>query len=165
MEGKRDKVRQMEREQRPILLIGSPMCTQFSTWQSLNYSKSDNRAAMRRAHAGACAHMQFVSELYHELIAGNRCFLHEHPRHATSWQLKCMKELQSLPSVDTVRGDQCQYGAVTPHGPDQGLLERSRLDSCPIQSTYATPCLACARDAMANAHGPRVADTSHAKAA
>ena len=54
-------------------------------------------------------HMRFVSELYNEQVAGNRYFLHGHPRYATSWQLDCMKELQDLPSVDTVRGDQCQY--------------------------------------------------------
>ena len=36
---KREKARRMLREQKPILLIGSPMCTQFSTWQYLNYSK------------------------------------------------------------------------------------------------------------------------------
>ena len=29
---KREKVCRMQREQRPILLIGSPMCTRFSTW-------------------------------------------------------------------------------------------------------------------------------------
>ena len=32
-QSKRDKARRLIREQRPILLIGSPMCTQFSTWQ------------------------------------------------------------------------------------------------------------------------------------
>ena len=96
------------------------MCTYFSSWQYLNYNKSTDKEAMKRAHAGACMHMRFVSELYHEQVAGNRYFLHEHPRYATSWQLDCMKELQDLPSVDTVRGDQCEYGAVAPHGPTKG---------------------------------------------
>ena len=62
--------------------------------------------------------MEFVAELYHEQVEGNRYFLHEHPRYATSWQLKCMEQLQELPGVETVRGD--QYGAVAPHGPDRG---------------------------------------------
>ena len=56
----------MQCEQRPILLIGSPMCTHFSSWQYLNYSKSNDKEAMMRAHAGACLHMKFVSELYYE---------------------------------------------------------------------------------------------------
>ena len=65
-------------------------------------------------------HMEFVAELHHEQVEGNRYFLHEHTRYATSWQLKCMKQLQEPPGVETVRGDQCQYGAVAPHGPDRG---------------------------------------------
>ena len=40
---KRDKARRMIREQRPTLLIGSPMCTQFSSWQYLNFAKSADK--------------------------------------------------------------------------------------------------------------------------
>jgi len=69
---KREKARRMQREQRPILLIGPPMCTHFSTWQYLNYSKSRDKAAMQRAYVGACAHMRFVAELCHEQIRSNR---------------------------------------------------------------------------------------------
>ena len=123
-QSKRDKARRLIREQRPILLIGSPMCTQFSTWQYLNFSKSNDQAAMKRAYAGACVHMKFVAELYHEQIEGNRYFLHEHPRYATSWQLDCIQRLQNVPGVDTVRGDQCQFGAIATKGLDQG---------CPIK--------------------------------
>ena len=87
---KREKARRMQREQRPILLIGSPMCTYFSMWQYLNFSKSQDRAAMHRAYVGACAHMRFVAEMYHEQIESNRYFLHEHhdTRHrgsSTAW--------------------------------------------------------------------------------
>ena len=66
----------MQREQRPILFIGSPVCTHFSSWQYLNYSKSNDKEAMMRAHAGACLHMKFVSELYHEQIESNMYLLH-----------------------------------------------------------------------------------------
>ena len=62
----------MQREQRPILLIGLPMCTHFSSWQYLNYSKNNDMEAMMRAHAVACLHMEFVTELYHEQVEGNR---------------------------------------------------------------------------------------------
>ena len=88
------------------------MCTYFSTWQYLNFSKSQDKEAIARALAGACLHMQFVSELYHEQLEDDKYFLHEHPRYATSWQLKCMTALENVPGVETVRGDQCQYGAV-----------------------------------------------------
>ena len=102
---KRDKARRMQREQRPILLIGSPMCTMFSSWQHLNFSKSNDKEAMRRAYAGACVHMEFVAEQYHEQVEGNRYFLHEHPRYATSWQLRCMEQLQELPGVEAPIAD------------------------------------------------------------
>ena len=65
---KRDKACRMQREQRPILLIGSPMCTQFSSWQNLNFSKGNDKEAIRRAYAGSCVHMGFVAELYHEQL-------------------------------------------------------------------------------------------------
>ena len=64
-EEKRDKARRMQRERLPILLIGPPMCTQFSSWQHLNFSKSSGEDAMRRAYAEKCLHMKFVAELHH----------------------------------------------------------------------------------------------------
>ena len=79
------------------------MCTFFSAWQYLNFSKSQDKAAIARAFAGACAHIRFVAEMYHEQLEGNRYFLHEHPRYATSWQLKCMNELQKIGGGDSPR--------------------------------------------------------------
>ena len=52
MKEKREKVRKMQEEQRTILFIGSLMCTHFSTWQYLSYSKANNKEAVRRVHAG-----------------------------------------------------------------------------------------------------------------
>ena len=96
------------------------MCAAFSTWQYLNRSKSKAKEAIARAFAAACVHMRFVAEMYHEQLEGNRYFLHEHPRYATSWELDCMVTLQKCYGVDTVRGDQCQYGAVASSGPEKG---------------------------------------------
>ena len=69
------------------------MCTRLSTWQDLSFSTSQDKEAIARAFAGACAHMRFVSEMYHEQLDGNMYFLHEHPRYATSWQLDFMEAL------------------------------------------------------------------------
>ena len=66
------------------------MCTQFSTWQYLNYSKSPGTRVIALAYAAACMHIRFVTELYHAQLEGIMYFLHEHPRYATSWQLDCM---------------------------------------------------------------------------
>ena len=60
------------------------MCTAFSTWQKQNYAKSNDRPAMQRAFKDASAHVEFVAELYRDQMAGQRYFLHEHPRYASS---------------------------------------------------------------------------------
>ena len=117
---KRAKARELIKQTRPMLLIGSPMCTRFSTWQRLNDAKAQNPDLIRKAHAEACAHIEFVVELYREQLAGNRYFLHEHPRFASSWDLECMQLLSSVPGVRTVRADQCQYGAEVPRGALKG---------------------------------------------
>ena len=68
------------------------------------------RAAAREA---AVVHLEFVSQLYQDQIDGGRYFLHEHPRWATSWSLRCIEKISNQSGVVTVHGDQCQYGAET----------------------------------------------------
>ena len=113
---KRAKAREIIRRQRPYMLIGSPMCTAFSTWQFLNTSRSKDPVARRRALAQATMHMRFVVELYEEQVQGGRYFLHEHPRYATSWSLPEMELLMKTPGVELAHADQCQYGAEVAHG-------------------------------------------------
>ncbi len=117
---KREKARAMLRRQRPLLLIGSPMCTAFCTWQRLNASKSSDPDKMRRAKVAATMHMNFVISLYYEQIEADRYFLHEHPRWATSWSISEMKKLEKVPGVEFTQGDQCQYGAEVRSGKHTG---------------------------------------------
>ena len=119
-EEKRNKARRLVRTQKPYMLIGSPSCKEFSTWQALNAAKTDNVQAMRRARAAAVLHLNFVAELYQEQTAGGRYFLHEHPLNATSWQERSISELLQRPDVARVHGDQCQFGATATHGPGKG---------------------------------------------
>ena len=108
------------RRQKPYLLIGSPMCTAFCTWQALNYATSSNKAALDRAYARATVHMEFVASLYAEQAAAGRYFLHEHPSGASSWGLTAVKALQELHGVTRVNADQCQYGATAVSGTQRG---------------------------------------------
>ena len=85
LKSKRDKARRLLQESKPVLLIGSPMCTAFSTWQRLNWARTERLDEMRRAYIQACAHMQFVAQLYLDQIYDGRYFLHEHTKHASSW--------------------------------------------------------------------------------
>ena len=117
---KRERARRIVREQRPYMLIGSPMCTDFSTWQHLNESKTSDLEAMRKAKKKSIAHIEFMVSLYLEQYDAGRYFLHEHPRYATSWQLRRMAELMAMPGVELATGDQCQYGSVIRRGARAG---------------------------------------------
>jgi hypothetical protein len=118
--GKREKARQMRRRQKPYMLIGSPSCTEFTTFHALNKSRSSDPDAYDRARRRAVKHVEFMVEMYHEQMADGHYFLHEHPSLATSWQLKCMEELMSAPTVRLAKGDQCQYGAEAQRGSAKG---------------------------------------------
>ena len=69
---KRDRARQIIREQRPYMLIGSPERTKLSTWQFLNWARSKDRRAMDRARVAAEVHLIVVAELYQEQMDGGR---------------------------------------------------------------------------------------------
>ena len=75
---------------------------------------------MRKAYVQACVHMEFVAQLYHDQVLDNRYFLHGHPRHASSCELRCMERLKQTPEANVVHGDLCQYGAEAFHGSHKG---------------------------------------------
>ena len=120
LKSKRTKARELLQHSRPVLLIGSPMCTAFCTWQRFNAVRSARPEDMKRAYTEACVHIEFVMELYRDQMARNLYFLHEHPKFASSWSLKSVQQLSRAPGVAIVRGDQCQYGAEAPHGAFKG---------------------------------------------
>ena len=102
------------------MLIGSPSCEAFSTRMALNTATSKDVTAIRRAKIKAIRHVNSVIELYYDQLAGGRYFLHEHPEHATSWQLVQMKNLMEVDGVVKVGGDQCQFGAEHQRGARKG---------------------------------------------
>ena len=120
LEHKRRRARQLIREQRPYLVIGSPMCKMFSTWQALNAAKSNDTPAIERARTAAVVHLDFVAEIYKDQIDADRYFLHEHPVAASSWSLPSIEALLEMNGVQKVRGDQCQYGAEIRSGQNAG---------------------------------------------
>ena len=117
---KRKRARLLLQDQRPYLLIGSPMCTMCSSWSSLNWAREADPENRRRRTVAAQVHMDFVVSLYHEQLAAGRYFLHEHPDQATSWALPSIRRILSVPGVQRITGDQCQYGAVAHRGPRVG---------------------------------------------
>ena len=112
-------------EEKPLLLIGSPMCTMFSQLQSMNWGKSSERdAVMYQDWKKAVRHMEFVSKLYKIQLEGGRYFLHEHPRSASSWTLKCMKRIIQTPGVYRVEADMCRFGLTATDEFGRGLVKK-----------------------------------------
>ena len=97
------------RNEKPALLIGSPMCTAFSSWQRIN-DKIRDPAVCAREKERALVHLNFCIDLYREQHKHGRYFVHEHPASATSWQTEKMESLSSETGVLKATCDQCQYG-------------------------------------------------------
>ena len=79
-------------EQQPTLLVGTPMCTAFSTWQFINNTKRDPTIVAAELAAGRL-HLAWMCKMYQKQVAAGRLFLHEHPANATSWSEQCVTEL------------------------------------------------------------------------
>ena len=92
-----------------MLLIGTPMCKRFSSWQYLNDTKRDPET-VEREKVKAKVHLAFMCELYHAQVNAGRYFLHEHPGNATSWQEECIEEVMDRQGVEVSTADRCQYG-------------------------------------------------------
>ena len=71
------------RREQPMFLVGSPMCTAFSTWQRMN-NKTMNLVTVAAELQRAVMHIEFCVTLYREQLTDGRYFLHEHPAHASS---------------------------------------------------------------------------------
>ena len=73
----REKARRLIHKTKPLLLIGSPMCTWFSVLQNLN-KKHMSKEDWQRAYNNAVEHIKFVFELYDIQVKNGRYLLHEH---------------------------------------------------------------------------------------
>ena len=111
----RDRALERVRREKPLLLIGSPMCTAFSTWQRINNGIRD-KSVVAAEKKRAVMHLEFCIELYREQLKHGRYFLHEHPAHASSWQEEAMRGLMGEQGVETAVCDQCMYGSKTLDG-------------------------------------------------
>jgi hypothetical protein len=112
---KRKRALAMQREEKPLFLIGSPVCTAWCSWQALNNTKRDPDV-VRREKLRSLVHLKFVEEMYREQMENGRYLLHEHPEWATSWAASPMAGLLKDERVKRVRADQCMYGAKVQFG-------------------------------------------------
>ena len=107
----REKAWRPLQEQQPRLLIGSLLCTLFSTWQRLNKPRFMERYKQQLRQARV--HLNFCCKLYLEQI---RLLLREHPQGASSWSEPEVLKLQAKSEVTTIVTDQCQLGQRDKNG-------------------------------------------------
>ena len=133
----REKARKLIHKTKPLLLIGSPMCTWFSVLQNLN-KKHMSKENWQKAYNNAVEHIKFVFELYDTQVRNGRYFLHEHPATATSWKLPVVTQFCArYPHLYAVTMNMCQFGMTTPN---------SRGEPTPVKKPTRwltnSPCLA-----------------------
>ena len=96
-------------EQCPTLLVGTPMCTAFSSWQHINAARRDPGVVAKEKAAGRM-HLSWMCKMYARQIDAGRLILHEHPAHATSWSEDCVRGIMRKDGVSRITADQCQLG-------------------------------------------------------
>ena len=120
-----DQTRQSIAREDPLILIGAPPCTVFSTMQNIN-QKHQNNPSWEQKYQEGCELLQFASQCYWDQIERGMFFLHEHPATASSWNMECMAELAAHPGVYTVVSDMCRWGMrvrdEVPEDPTQPYL-------------------------------------------
>ena len=77
-----------------MLLVESPMCTAFSTWQRIN-NKIRDPVTVAGELKRAKQHLEFCVELYRIQAKAGRYFLHVHPAYASSWQTEIMESIMN----------------------------------------------------------------------
>ena len=112
-EADRQEALKFQDEHEPDWVIGSPPCTDWSSWNvGINHKKMSPEEVARRM-AEARLHLKFVVRLYRRQLAAGRHFLHGHPAGATSWAEPYMKKLLANKEVQCTISHQCEYGLVS----------------------------------------------------
>ena len=93
--------------EKPLLLVGSPMCSPFSNLQHLNAAQGVDVQALARK---GIQHLLFCAKLYRKQHEAGRLFLHEQPANSSSWRLWVIRTIAELPGVQYIECDQCAYG-------------------------------------------------------
>ena len=122
-------------EDKPYLLIGSPMCKACCTWQRLTALRRDP-LEVRREYLNAMAHLRFVCQLQQFQTDSGRYFLHGHPAQASSWSGQCLQRVRSRQGVHRIVIDQCQWGCWSSDG---GPIKQPSGFVTDSREVFATP--------------------------
>ena len=108
----RHKARMKIQEERPELLIGSPVCTMWSQMMNINKDRMDPLEYKERLNQ-ARTHLKFVCELYIMQHEAGRYYLHEHPQGASSWKEQCIIDVMKQTLGERLTIHQCMYGLTS----------------------------------------------------
>ena len=113
LKGDRQMAMDLIDKEDPYFVIGSPPCTAFCAWNTkMNFRKMDQDQVAEVIREGQ-RHLNFMIRIYRKQMQKGRCFVHEHPASAVSWNEKEMVKLIAMPGVILTRADQCMYGLET----------------------------------------------------
>ena len=108
LEADRAKAQKRFSDEKPYLLILSPMCLAFSQLQALNTKPE-------RLGQNCCGRASVTWSLHaveSQIVRGGHV-LFEHPWAATSGDEPCLKRLLAINGMRRVRCDQCQFGLTS----------------------------------------------------
>ena len=124
-------------KEKPGLLIGLPMCRDWSQIMNINWprmSQEERDARMKEARE----HLRFVCTLYRLQHDEGRYFAHEHPQSAGSWNEDVIELTKDYTDAAILTIDQCQYGltSTTPEGETLPAFKPTKImTNCPGMRT------------------------------
>ena len=111
-------------EQRPMFIVGSPPCTEWSTMQNLNkhkWTQEERDERMKKARV----HLEFMCKIYELQHKAGRYYIHEHPGYASSWDEACIHKTHRKTQAEMVMAEMCRFGMTTTAGGREGLARKA----------------------------------------
>ena len=116
------------KKEKPGLLIGSPMCRDWSQIMNINWPRMSQEERDKRMKE-ARMHLRFVCILYILQDGEGRYLVHEHPQGAGSWNEDVIEYTRDYTGAEILTVDQCQYGlmSTTPEGEVLPALKPTKI--------------------------------------
>ena len=92
--------------ERPLFVIGSPMCTDFSSIMNFNWKRMGPEQVKTRL-GNPMMHLKFACYLHRVQVDNARYLIHEHPLGASSWRQECIETIMCLPGVIRTSSHMC----------------------------------------------------------
>ena len=118
-------------EDKPRLLIGSPMSGPLSSRQRVNENTNRDEGSTFTSGSvrngltrDAIEHLTFCCKLYRLQASMGNYFLHEHSAWAPNWKMPCMRKMTTIPGVMCVISDMCSFGMFQVDGNGPALIKK-----------------------------------------